>query len=99
MPRTAADRLAEYVARWAELGVKAWAIGWWELPIAVGDESQLLRLKRWYLIARLCNTSDRDPSRTVGRFHHRASVCPQPPCMPGAEAVPSCLRLTKETGP
>src|SRR3954466_8481920 len=38
MPRTVPDRLAEYVDQWAELGVKAWANGWWELPIRAGDE-------------------------------------------------------------
>jgi kynureninase len=38
MPRTVADRLAEYVDDWAELGVRAWTKGWWEMPVAVGDE-------------------------------------------------------------
>jgi kynureninase len=38
MPRTVPDRLAEYVDKWAELGVRAWADGWWEMPIEVGDE-------------------------------------------------------------
>ena len=38
MPRTVPDRLAEYVDQWAELGVKAWAAGWWEMPISVGNE-------------------------------------------------------------
>jgi kynureninase len=38
MPRTVADRLAQYVDDWAELGVRAWAKGWWEMPVAVGDE-------------------------------------------------------------
>jgi kynureninase len=38
MPRTVPDRLAEYAARWAEAGVRAWGGGWWEMPIAVGDE-------------------------------------------------------------
>ncbi len=38
MPRTVADRLAEYVDKWADLGVRAWADGWWEMPIEVGDE-------------------------------------------------------------
>jgi kynureninase len=38
MPRSVPDRLAEYVDQWAELGVKAWAAGWWEMPIAVGNE-------------------------------------------------------------
>ena len=38
MPRTVADRLAEYVDTWAELGVRAWANGWWEMPVEVGNE-------------------------------------------------------------
>jgi kynureninase len=38
MPRTVADRLAEYVDHWADLGVRAWAKGWWEMPVSVGDE-------------------------------------------------------------
>ena len=37
MPRTVPDRLAEYARMWAELGVKAWANGWWEMPVTVGD--------------------------------------------------------------
>jgi kynureninase len=38
MPRSVPDRLAEYVDQWAELGVKAWAAGWWEMPVSVGNE-------------------------------------------------------------
>ncbi len=38
MPRGVADRLAEYVDQWAEYGVKAWARGWWEMPVSVGNE-------------------------------------------------------------
>lgn len=38
MPRTVPDRLAEFVDQWAELGVKAWASGWWEMPVTVGNE-------------------------------------------------------------
>jgi kynureninase len=38
MPRTVADRLAEYVDDWAQLGVRAWTKGWWEMPLKVGDE-------------------------------------------------------------
>ena len=37
MPRTVPDRLAEYVDAWAELGVRAWGAGWWEMPVTVGD--------------------------------------------------------------
>jgi kynureninase len=38
MPRTVPARLAEYAARWAEDGVRAWGGGWWEMPLSVGDE-------------------------------------------------------------
>ena len=38
MPRMVADRLAEYVDEWAEHGVRAWAKGWWDMPVRVGDE-------------------------------------------------------------
>jgi kynureninase len=38
MPRGVPDRLAEYVDQWAELGVRAWANGWWSMPIDVGNE-------------------------------------------------------------
>src|SRR5687768_1563779 len=38
MPRTVADRLAQYVDDWSEHGVKAWNRGWWEMPVTVGDE-------------------------------------------------------------
>ena len=38
MPRTVPARLAEYADAWGELGVKAWAKGWWEKPVDVGNE-------------------------------------------------------------
>jgi kynureninase len=38
MPRSVAERLAEYTREWATRGVRAWAEGWWEMPVAVGDE-------------------------------------------------------------
>lgn len=38
MPRGVPERLAEYVDQWAELGVRAWAKGWWNMPVSVGDE-------------------------------------------------------------
>src|SRR5215212_708126 len=37
MPRAVPERLAEYAREWAERGVRAWAQGWWEMPVAVGD--------------------------------------------------------------
>lgn len=38
MPRSVPGKLAEYAADWGDLGVKAWARGWWEKPIDVGNE-------------------------------------------------------------
>ena len=38
MPRTVPDRLAEFVDQWADLGVKAWSNGWWDMPVTVGNE-------------------------------------------------------------
>ncbi len=38
MPRGAVDRLAEYARMWAERGIRAWAEGWWEMPMRVGDQ-------------------------------------------------------------
>ena len=37
MPRAAAKRLQEYTDTWASRGVRAWAEGWWRMPITVGD--------------------------------------------------------------
>ena len=38
MPRSVPHRLAEYAEQWATLGVRAWAQGWWSMPVTVGDE-------------------------------------------------------------
>jgi kynureninase len=38
MPRSAADRLAEYARMWAERGIRSWAEGWWATPWRVGDQ-------------------------------------------------------------
>ena len=38
MPREAPARLAEYARVWAERGIRAWAEGWWDLPLRVGDQ-------------------------------------------------------------
>ena len=38
MPRGVRDELARYADEWATHGVRAWARGWWELPLKVGDE-------------------------------------------------------------
>ena len=38
MPRGADERLHEYAEAWATRGVRAWAEGWWDMPLTVGDE-------------------------------------------------------------
>jgi kynureninase len=38
MPAAAEERLAEYARTWKERGIRAWAEGWWEMPITVGDQ-------------------------------------------------------------
>jgi kynureninase len=38
MPRRAADKLREYTDTWAGRGVRAWAEGWWRMPLSAGDQ-------------------------------------------------------------
>jgi kynureninase len=38
MPRATSDNLQAYAETWATRGVRAWGEGWWEMPLAVGDE-------------------------------------------------------------
>ena len=38
MPRATYDRLHDYADAWATRGVRAWAEGWWDMPVTVGDE-------------------------------------------------------------
>jgi len=37
MPRGVRDELARYADAWDERGVRAWAEGWWEMAVEVGD--------------------------------------------------------------
>lgn len=37
MPRGVPARLQEYADAWRTHGVRAWAKGWWEMPVTVGD--------------------------------------------------------------
>ena len=37
MPRAVTAELAAYTDLWAERGVRAWAEGWWDMPVTVGD--------------------------------------------------------------
>jgi kynureninase len=38
MPAKAEERLAEYARMWRERGIRAWAEGWWTMPMTVGDQ-------------------------------------------------------------
>src|SRR3954463_5009441 len=38
MPRATYESLHEYAESWATRGVRAWAEGWWEMPVTLGDE-------------------------------------------------------------
>ena len=38
MPRGTYGRLQDYAEAWATRGVRAWAEGWWEMPVRLGDE-------------------------------------------------------------
>jgi kynureninase len=38
MPAAAEENLHEYARAWRERGIRAWAEGWWEMPITVGDQ-------------------------------------------------------------
>jgi kynureninase len=38
MPAAAEERLVEYAHTWQERGIRAWAEGWWEMPLTVGDQ-------------------------------------------------------------
>ncbi|MEO6867976.1 MAG: kynureninase, partial [Gaiellales bacterium] len=59
MPAAAADAVAEYTTMWATRGIRAWAEGWWELPLTIGDE-----------VARILGAEP----RTVA-MHQNVSVC------------------------
>ena len=38
MPRETYDRLHEYADIWATRGVRAWAEGWWDMPVTIGND-------------------------------------------------------------
>jgi kynureninase len=38
MPAAAEERVAEYTRTWRTRGIRAWAEGWWDLPLTVGDQ-------------------------------------------------------------
>jgi kynureninase len=38
MPAAAETRLADYATTWKTRGIRAWAEGWWTMPLTVGDQ-------------------------------------------------------------
>src|ERR671914_66636 len=76
MPRAVPERLAEYALAWAEEGGRAWARGWWDMPVRTGDEIAPLngaRLPVGPLRVRATGRAARRTDRrgSVGRRHHR----------------------------
>ena len=59
MPRQTYDRLHEYADLWATRGIRAWAEGWWEMPVTTGDK-----------IGRIIGA---DPGSVV--MHQNVSIC------------------------
>lgn len=59
MPKATYERLHEYAETWATRGVRAWAEGWWDMPVTLGDE-----------IARIIGA---DPRTVV--MHQNVSIC------------------------
>ncbi len=59
MPRATYRSLQEYADVWATRGVRAWAEGWWEMPVTIGDE-----------VARIIGA---DPKTVV--MHQNVSIC------------------------
>ena len=59
MPRQVYDRLREYADLWATRGIRAWAEGWWDMPVTTGDK-----------IARIIGA---EPGSVV--MHQNVSVC------------------------
>src|SRR5256885_3643864 len=59
MPRATFDRLHEYADIWATRGVRAWAEGWWQMPVELGNE-----------VGRIIGA---DPGTVV--MHQNVSIC------------------------
>ena len=38
MPAAVEERMLEYAATWKTRGIRAWAEGWWTMPLTVGDQ-------------------------------------------------------------
>ncbi|HEY3040568.1 MAG TPA: aminotransferase class V-fold PLP-dependent enzyme [Pyrinomonadaceae bacterium] len=59
MPRETFSRLTEYAETWATRGVRAWAEGWWDMPVTIGNE-----------VARIIGA---EPGTVV--MHQNVSIC------------------------
>jgi kynureninase len=59
MPRETFSRLTEYAETWATRGVRAWAEGWWDMPVTIGNA-----------VARIIGA---DPGTVV--MHQNVSIC------------------------
>jgi kynureninase len=59
MPRATYEQLHEYADAWATRGVRAWAEGWWDMPVTIGNE-----------IGRIIGA---DPGTVV--MHQNVSIC------------------------
>src|SRR5882724_3561625 len=59
MPRATFDRLHEYADIWVTRGVRAWAEGWWDMPVTAGNE-----------IARIIGAD-----RNTVVMHQNVSIC------------------------
>ena len=59
MPKATYERLHDYADAWATRGVRAWAEGWWEMPVSVGNE-----------VAQIIGA---DPGTVV--MHQNVSIC------------------------
>jgi kynureninase len=59
MPRETYARLNEYAETWASRGVRAWAEGWWDMPVTTGDQ-----------VGRIIGA---DPRSVV--MHQNVSIC------------------------
>ena len=59
MPKNTYQALHEYAEMWATRGIRAWAEGWWEMPVTVGDQ-----------VGRIIGA---DPATVV--MHQNVSIC------------------------
>lgn len=59
MPKATYDRLHDYADTWATRGVRAWAEGWWDMPVKLGNE-----------VGRIIGA---DPGTVV--MHQNVSIC------------------------